>query len=85
MNEDCHIELLPKFVSGMSMSWIQILKKHGTIKKTPWTEEEDRILFHNQECLGNKWTKIREKLPGRTQTDVKNRYYNQKRRKLARC
>ena len=61
------------------------IKKTRNGKKLPWTEEEDRILTENQKNLGNKWTEIRKNLPGRTQLDVKNRYYNQKRRKLPRC
>jgi hypothetical protein len=35
------------------------------IKKTPWTEEEDRIILEKHAILGNQWAKIAEFLPGR--------------------
>ena len=35
------------------------------IRKTPWTEEEDRIILEKHEILGNQWAKIAEYLPGR--------------------
>lgn len=35
------------------------------IKKTPWTEEEDRIILEKHITLGNQWAKIAEFLPGR--------------------
>ena len=35
------------------------------IKKTPWTEEEDRIILEKHSQFGNQWAKIAEFLPGR--------------------
>jgi hypothetical protein len=49
-----------------------------TLKKTPWTKEEDNILFENQRKLGNKWSVISKSLPGRSVNSIKNRYYNKK-------
>jgi hypothetical protein len=48
------------------------------LKKTPWTDEEDRILFENQRVLGNKWSEIRKLIPGRSENSIKNRYHNRK-------
>lgn len=45
------------------------------LAKTPWTEAEDSILVEEQRRLGNKWTQIAEKLPGRSTNKVKNRWY----------
>jgi hypothetical protein len=46
--------------------------------QTPWTDEEDKILFKYQHALGNKWTAIRKYLPGRSENSIKNRYYNRR-------
>lgn len=35
------------------------------INKSPWTEEEDRLLAHAHDQFGNQWAKIAKLLPGR--------------------
>ncbi|KAF3582810.1 hypothetical protein DY000_02033734, partial [Brassica cretica] len=47
--------------------------RHG-IKKSAWTEEEDRILVEAHKVFGNKWGKIALKLCGRTENAIKNRW-----------
>jgi hypothetical protein len=45
-----------------------------SVKKTPWTEEEDNILLETQRKIGNRWCEIARMLPGRPENAVKNRY-----------
>jgi hypothetical protein len=45
-------------------------------KKIPWNEEEDALLLHYQVEYGNSWTKISHHIPGRSENEVKNRWYS---------
>lgn len=72
LNIELHRGLPIRFGKQCRERWLGSL--NPVIQKSPWTEEEDNILVSQQMVLGNRWRLINEKLPGRTENQIKNRW-----------
>ena len=52
------------------------------VKKTSWIKEEEWILYLMHKKLGNKWSKLCEYLPGRTDNTIKNHWNSTMQKKI---
>ncbi|KAG2703162.1 hypothetical protein I3843_06G116900 [Carya illinoinensis] len=62
------------------LRWINYLRPD--LKRGNFTEEEDELIIKLHNLLGNKWSLIAGRLPGRTDNEIKNYWNTHIRRKL---
>jgi len=73
-----HWNKIAAFITGRTAR--QCKDRYNTYLKpyvshSPWTKEEDDTLIDLYNQYGSKWTKISTYLPGRSDNNVKNRWY----------
>nr|QFZ79249.1 R2R3-MYB transcription factor [Lycoris sprengeri] len=62
------------------LRWINYLRPD--VKRGNFTEEEDELIIKLHSLLGNKWSLIAGRLPGRTDNEIKNYWNTHIKRKL---
>ncbi|KAK8643179.1 hypothetical protein V6N13_012485 [Hibiscus sabdariffa] len=62
------------------LRWINYLRPD--LKRGNFTEEEDQLIIKLHSLLGNKWSLIAARLPGRTDNEIKNYWNTHIKRKL---
>ncbi|KAL3528192.1 hypothetical protein ACH5RR_012848 [Cinchona calisaya] len=62
------------------LRWINYLRPD--LKRGNFTEEEDELIINLHTLLGNKWSVIAARLPGRTDNEIKNYWNTHIKRKL---
>ncbi|VFQ98244.1 unnamed protein product [Cuscuta campestris] len=55
----------------------------GTSMKTCWSEDGERLLVELHEQLGNRWSEIARRIPGRSENGIKNHWNAAKRRQFS--
>ncbi|KAK8944688.1 Transcription factor MYB39 [Platanthera zijinensis] len=62
------------------LRWTNYLRPD--IKRGKFSEEEERLIIHLHSVLGNKWSAIATRLPGRTDNEIKNHWNTHLKKKL---
>ncbi|GLT24988.1 hypothetical protein SLA2020_001470 [Shorea laevis] len=71
---------LPRCGKSCRLRWINYLRPD--LKRGNFTEEEDELIIKLHSLLGNKWSLIAGRLPGRTDNEIKNYWNTHIKRKL---
>jgi hypothetical protein len=58
--------------------WVNIL--NPGVKKGNWTQEEQKLIFHNLKRFFTSWSLMAKELDGRTENSIKNYFYSSVRR-----
>ncbi|XP_074290757.1 uncharacterized protein LOC141617458 [Silene latifolia] len=62
------------------LRWANHLRPN--LKKGPFSVDEQRLIIHLHSKLGNKWARISQHLPGRTDNEIKNFWNTRVKRRL---
>ncbi|KAK7281242.1 hypothetical protein RIF29_09041 [Crotalaria pallida] len=75
------IKTVHKISKKSKFQWTPYEDRVLVDSKDSWTKEEEIILIEAHKTIGNKWAEISRRLPGRTESSVKN-YWNATKRRL---
>lgn len=73
-----HWDQIAQYVDGRTATQCRerwLFRLSPGLKKTPFEKWEDEIIISHRKEVGNHWTLIASKLPGRSSCAVKNRWY----------
>lgn len=65
------------------LRWINYLRPD--IKRGKFSKEEEETILKLHQILGNRWSAIAARLPGRTDNEIKNFWHTHLKKKLERC
>jgi hypothetical protein len=72
--EDVALEVGPHTASQCRERWL--VKLNPDVHRSPFEQWEDDLIHNERQRIGNHWSLIAQRLPGRTAGSVKNRWYN---------